>query len=81
MAFPTSVNDQITDSAAESSVQVLGSAHAQALAALSSSLSHSLALAAGNAVAHQQSANIVMEAVTTRAVARILGTPKTAPND
>ena len=39
-------------------------------------LSQSLALAAANAVSQQQNANILMNAVSARAVARLLGAEK-----
>ena len=73
MAFPTAVNSQITDAVTQANVQVLGVAPAQALGMLEVALSQSLALAAANAVAQQQNANILMNAVSARAVARLLG--------
>jgi predicted nucleic acid-binding protein len=76
MAFPTAVNSQITDAVTQANVQVLGVAPAQALAMLEVALSHSLALAAANAVTQQQNANILMDAVSARSVARILGAGK-----
>jgi hypothetical protein len=69
MAFPTAVNSQITDAVTQANVQVLGVAPAQALAMLEVALSHSLALAAANAVTQQQNANILMDAVSARSVA------------
>lgn len=76
MAFPTAVNSQITDAVTQANVQVLGVAPAQALGMLDVSLSQSLALAAANAVTQQQNANILMNAVSARAVARLLGAGK-----
>lgn len=76
MAFPTAVNSQITDAVTQANVQVLGVAPAQALGMLEVALSQSLALAAANAVAQQQNANILMNAVSARSVARILGAEK-----
>lgn len=76
MAFPTAVNSQITDAVTQANVQVLGVAPAQALAMLEVALSHSLALAAANAVTQQQNANILMDAVSASSVARILGAGK-----
>ena len=76
MAFPTAVNSQVTDAVTQANVQVLGVAPAQALAMLEVALSHSLALAAANAVTQQQNANILMDAVSARSVARILGAGK-----
>ncbi len=76
MAFPTAVNSQITDAVTQANVQVLGVAPAQALGMLEVALSQSLALAAANAVSQQQNANILMNAVSARAVAKLLGAEK-----
>lgn len=76
MAFPTAVNSQITDAVTQANVQVLGVAPAQALGMLEVALSQSLALAAANAVTQQQNANILMNAVSARLVARLLGAEK-----
>ena len=76
MAFPTAVNSQITDAVTQPNVQVLGVAPAQALGMLEVALSQSLALAAANAVSQQQNANILMNAVSVRAVAKLLGAEK-----
>lgn len=76
MAFPTAVNSQITDAVTQANVQVLGVAPAQALGMLEVALSQSLALAAANAVTQQQNANILMNAVSARSVARLLGAEK-----
>jgi hypothetical protein len=76
MAFPTSVNDQITDAVTQANVKVLGDAPAQALAALYQSIAQSIALSAQNAVAAQQNANTLMEAVVAKTVAHLLGTTR-----
>lgn len=76
MAFPTAVNSQITDAVTQANVQVLGVAPAQALGMLEVALSQSLALAAANAVTQQQNANILMNAVSARSVAWLLGAEK-----
>ena len=73
MAFPTAVNDQITDAVTQANVKVLGDAPAQAAGMLAQSISQSLALAAHNATAQQQNAEALAQAVTTRAVALLLG--------
>ncbi len=73
MAFPTSVNDQITDAVTQANVKVLGDAPAQALGTLYQSIAQSIALSAQNAVSAQQNANTLMEAVVAKAVARVLG--------
>lgn len=68
MADVTTVNSQITDAITQANVTTLGSAPAQAIAMLYASLSQAFALSAANAVTQQQHANMLMEAVTARAV-------------
>lgn len=80
MAFPTAVNDQITDSVTESNVQVLGSAPSQAMGALMQGISQALSIAAENATMQQQNGVIMAQAATTLAVSTLLnprGTGKT----
>ena len=72
MAFPTSVNSQITDSVTQSNVQVLGDAPAQALGSLYQATAQALGLAAQNATTAQQQAAILAQAVTTRCVQSLL---------
>jgi len=72
MAFPTSVNSQITDSVTQSNVEVVASAPAQAMGALYQSLAHSTGLAMQNAVSNQQEANSIASAVTTMCVKALL---------
>lgn len=76
MAYPTPVNDQITDSVTQSNVEVLGSTPAQSLASLLQVLSSSLSLAVQNTVANQQNANNINSAVTTICVNKLLGDGK-----
>jgi len=64
MAFPTAVNDQITDSVSQSNVKVLGDAPAAAVAALYQATAQALSLAAHNATAAQQNAATLAQAVT-----------------
>lgn len=71
MAYPTSVNGQITDSVSQSSVQVLGSAPSVALANLFQATAHALSLAALNATFAQQQMQILSQAVTAQGVALI----------
>lgn len=68
MAFPTPVNDQITDSVTQANVKVLADAPAMAMGSLYQALAQAAATAAQNAVAHQQSAGNLALAVTTRCV-------------
>lgn len=72
MAFPTSVNDQITDSVTEGNVQVLGSAGAQAMATLIQGTSQALSNAAQNATTQQQNMQATAQATTTMAVQSLL---------
>jgi hypothetical protein len=72
MAFPTAVNDQITDSVTQSGVTVLGDAPATALAMVYQSAAQAMGLAAQNAVAAQQSFAAISQAATASAVALIL---------
>lgn len=71
MAFPTSVNNQITDAVTQANVQVLGDAPAMALAFLYQATAQAMANAAHNATAAQQNAQILAQAVTTRCVASL----------
>jgi len=73
VAYPTAVNDQITDSVSQSNVQVLGAAPGHAMATLYSAVGQSLALSAANAATHQQNVNVIMQAITARAVRTLLG--------
>lgn len=65
MAFPTSVNDQITDSVTQASVNVLGNAPAEALGVLYQKAAAAAGQAIQNAVANQQNVNVLAEAVNT----------------
>jgi len=69
MAFPTSVNGQITDAVTQSNVKVLGDAPAIAMSNLFQATSQALALAAQNATTSQQSGNVVAQAATAQGVA------------
>ena len=72
MAIPTAVNGQITDAVTQSNVSVLGSAPAEALGSLFLATAHAQGLAAANAVAAQQQAFTMAQAVTTRCVMDLL---------
>ena len=71
MAYPTAVNNQITDSITQTSVQVLGVSPAMGLGMLYQATAQALALAAHNATAAQQQMNITAQAATTAGVALI----------
>jgi hypothetical protein len=69
MAFPTSVNDQITDSVTQSNVQLLGAAPAVAMGNLYQATAQALANAAHNATMAQQQMYVTAQAATTAGVA------------
>lgn len=71
MAFPTHVNDQITDSVTQANLEVLGVAPAVAMGNLYQAVAQALANAAHNATAAQQQMYITAQAVTTAGVAQI----------
>ena len=68
MAFPTSVNDQITDSVTQANVEVLGNAPANAMGNLYQATAQALANAAHNATTAQQQAAITAQATTTMGI-------------
>lgn len=72
MAFPTAVNDQITDAVTQSNVEVVGSAPGVAVAQLAQAGAHALALALLNATQAQQQTAISAQAATTAAVRSLL---------
>lgn len=71
MAFPTSVNDQITDSVTQANVEVLGDAPAVAVGSLYQATAQALGNAAHNATVSQQHASVTAQAATTMGVATL----------
>ncbi len=71
MAYPTSVNDQITDSVTQANVEVLGTAPAVAMGNLYQATAQALSNAAHNATTSQQQTNITAQAATTMGVATL----------
>ena len=71
MAFPTSVNDQVTDAVTQSNVKVLAEAPAMAMGSLYQSLAHSTGIMFENSVSAQQQATVLAQAVTTTCVAKL----------
>lgn len=69
MAFPTSVNDQITDAVTQTNVKVLGDAPAIGLGMLFQETAQALSNAAHNATTAQQQTNVTAQAATTQGVA------------
>ena len=71
MAFPTSVNDQITDSVTQANVKVLGDAPALSMGNLFQATSQALGNAAHNATSAQQQTAVTAQAATTMGVATL----------
>ena len=71
MAFPTSVNDQITDSVTQANTSVLGDAPAIAMGNLYQATAQALGLAALNATNAQQQSNMTAQAATTMGVSTL----------
>ena len=69
MAFPTSVNDQITDSVTQANVKVLGDAPAMAMGNLYQATGQALSNAAHNCTGAQQQTGVTAQAATTMGVA------------
>lgn len=80
MAFPTAVNDQITDSITQVNTKVLGDAPAVAMGNLYQATSQALANAAHNAAHAQQQALIAAQAATAQSVAMIYSIDTATPN-
>ncbi|WP_115530888.1 RebB family R body protein [Xanthomonas campestris] len=74
MAFPTAVNDQITDAVTQTNVKVIGEAPAMAMGAIYQSMAHSSA----NAVAAQQQQNTLAQSATNQGVMQIYSLDTTA---
>ena len=71
MAFPTFVNDQITDSITQANTKVLGDAPAIAMGNLYQATAQALANAAHNATNNQQQSYVTSQASTTQGVATL----------
>ena len=71
MAFPTSVNDQITDSVSQVNTKVLGDAPSVAMGNLFVATSQALSNAAHNATTGQQQAGLVSQASMTQSVSTL----------
>jgi hypothetical protein len=68
MAFPTSVNSQITDSVTQVNTKVLGDAPAMSMGNLFQATSQALGNAAHNATSSQQQTAVTAQAATTMGV-------------
>ena len=71
MAFPTAVNDQITDSVTQSNVKVVGDAPAMALGSFYQATAQALSNAAHNNTTAQQQTGVTAQAATTMGVAAL----------
>ena len=69
MAFPTSVNDQITDSVTQTNVKTLGDAPAVAMGNLFQASGQALGNSAHNVTTSLQQTNVTAQAATTMGVA------------
>jgi len=72
MADESPVNSQITDAVSQTNETIDGSSQAQARAMADQVMAHAIGLAMQNAVAQQQQAYILRNAVTTAAARAIL---------
>ena len=68
MAFPTTVNDQISDSISQVNTEVLGAAPAVAMGNVFVATSQALSNAAHNATSNQQQSYVTLQASTTQAL-------------
>ena len=71
MAFPTSLNSQITDSVTQVNTKVLGDAPAVAMGNLFQATGQALSNAAHNATTNQSQVNVTSQASMTQAVATL----------
>jgi hypothetical protein len=71
MAYPTAVNNQITDSVTQANTKVLGDAPAVAMGNLYQATAQALANAAHNATTAQQQNNLTAQATTVMGVATL----------
>jgi Killing trait len=72
MAFPTSINSQITDSISQVNTKVLGDSPAMAMGNLFVATGQALSNAAHNATNAQQQSYVTVQAATTQAVGTLL---------
>ncbi|PPU27850.1 RebB family R body protein [Xanthomonas arboricola] len=78
MAFPTSVNYQITDAVTQSNVKVIGEAPAMAMGTIYQSMAHSTGILFQNAVSAQQQQNTLSQAAANQGVMQIYSLDTTA---
>lgn len=78
MAFPTAVNDQITDAITQSNIKVIGEAPAFAMGSIYQAMAHSTGILFENAVAAQQQQNTLAQAAANQGVMQIYSLDTTA---
>jgi len=78
MAFPTSVNDQVTDAVTQSNVKVVGEAPAMAMGSIYQTMAHSTGILFENAVSAQQQQNTLAQAAANQGVMQIYSLDTTA---
>lgn len=71
MAYPTPVNDQITDAVTQANVKVLGDAPAMAMGSVYQAMAHSTGILFENATSSQQQLGIASRAATNQGVIQI----------
>lgn len=79
MAYPTAVNNQVTDSISQSGLMVLGASPAMAATMLYQAVAQALANVANNATVLQQQGSTVTIAVASTACAIILAQQPATP--
>ncbi|QDH68985.1 RebB family R body protein [Marilutibacter alkalisoli] len=78
MAFPTAVNDQITDAVTQSNVKVVGESPAFAMSSIYQTMAHSTGILFENAVSAQQQQNTLSQAAANQGVMQIYSLDTTA---
>ena len=71
MAYPTAVNDQITDAVTQSNVKVLGEAPAMAMGTIYQTMAHSTGILFENAISSPQQQNTLALAAANMGVMQI----------
>ena len=78
MAFPTAVNDQITDAVTQSNVKVVAESPAMAMGSIYQTMAHSTGILFENAVSSQQQQNTLAQAAANQGVMQIYSLDTTA---
>jgi len=78
MAYPTAVNDQITDAVAQTNLKVLGEAPAMAMGSMYQTMAHSTGILFHNAVSSQQQQNTMALAAISQGIMQIYSLDTTA---